>query len=144
MTPQTAGTCCRGARCRLRKLEAPGFSMIFSRSGLVFLLAGLAATAAPRLTVADAKAFVDRAESELLKLNITDERAGWVHENFITDDTEILAANEDEKVIARTTELVEESKTFDRLQLPPDLRRKILLLKLSLAMPAPKDPKLRA
>ena len=113
------------------------------RCFLGFLLAGVA-SAAPQPTVADARAFLDRAEAELLKLNITDERAEWVHENFITDDTELLAANEDEKVIGKTTELVEESKKFERLQLPPDLRRKILLLKLSLAMPAPRDPKLRA
>jgi len=115
---------------------------------IAFLLAGVASAApqstVPPPTVNTAKAFLDRAEAELLKLNITDERAEWVHENFITDDTELLAANEDEKVIARTTELVEESRQFDHLQLPPDLRRKILLLKLSLAMPAPKDPKLRA
>jgi peptidyl-dipeptidase A len=86
---------------------------------------------------------MDRAEADLLKLNILDERADWVHENFITDDTELLAASEDEKVIARTTELVEEGKRFEGLALPPDLRRKFLLLKLSLPMPAPKDPKLR-
>ena len=113
------------------------------RCFLAFSLA-CAAIAAPQPTVAGARAFFDRAEAELLKLNITDERAEWVHENFITDDTELLAANEDEKVIGKTTELVEESKKFERLQLPPDLRRKILLLKLSLAMPAPRDPKLRA
>ena len=122
--------------------------MISFRCLLTFLLAGIASAApqatVPPPTVNDANAFLDRAEAELLKLNITDERAEWVHENFITDDTEILAANEDEKVIGRTTELVEESKQFDHLQLPPDLRRKLLLLKLSLAMPAPKDPKLRA
>ena len=80
---------------------------------------------------------MDRAEAELLKLSITDQRAEWVHENFITDDTELLAANEDEKVIARTTELVEEGQAFDGLKLPPDLKRKFLLLKLSLRMPAP-------
>ena len=122
--------------------------MISFRCLLTFLLAGVAGATpqatVPPPTVNAAKAFLDRAEAELLKLNITDERAEWVHENFITDDTEILAANEDEKVIGRTTELVEESKQFDHLQLPPDLRRKLLLLKLSLAMPAPKDPKLRA
>jgi peptidyl-dipeptidase A len=112
------------------------------RSLLVFALA-IPVWGAPPPSVADARAFLDRAEAELLKLNIMDERADWVHENFITDDTELLAASEDEKLIARTTELVEEGKRFEGLPLPPDLRRKFLLLKLSLPMPAPKDAKLR-
>jgi peptidyl-dipeptidase A len=94
-------------------------------------------------TVAEARTFMDRAEAELLKLSSIDQRAGWIHETYITDDTEILGAAQDEKVIARTTELVNESKRFDSLTLPPDLRRKFLLLKLSLGMPAPSDPKLR-
>ncbi len=44
-------------------------------------------------------------------------------------------------VIARTTELVNEVKKFESLQLPPDLKRKFLLMKLSLRLPAPNDPK---
>jgi len=94
-------------------------------------------------TVAEAQAFMDRAEAELLKLSSMDQRAQWVHENFITDDTEIMAAAQDERVIARTTELVTEGKKYESLNLPADLKRKFLLLKLSLGMPAPADAKLR-
>jgi len=100
-------------------------------------------TAASTPTVADAKAFMDRAEAELLKINILQQRATWVQETYITDDTEILSASENDRVIARTTELIDESKRFDSLKLPPDLKRKFLLLRLSLTMPAPKDAKLR-
>ncbi len=100
-------------------------------------------TAASTPTVADAKAFMDRAEAELLKINILQQRAAWVQETYITDDTEILSASENDRVIARTTELIDESKRFDSLKLPPDLKRKFLLLRLSLTMPAPKDAKLR-
>lgn len=86
---------------------------------------------------------MDNAEAELLKLAVIDNRAQWVHENFITDDTELIAAGQDEKVIGRTTELVNEGKRFENLDLPADLKRKFLLLKLSLQMPAPNDAKLR-
>ena len=99
--------------------------------------------AAPPPTLADAQAFMNRAEAELLKIGTMQQRAQWVQETYITGDTELLAASEDERVIARTTELIEESKQFDSLKLPPDLKRKFLLLKLSLTMPAPKDAKLR-
>ncbi len=110
---------------------------------LALLAFPLALAAAPAPTLAEAQAFMDRAEAELLKLGTLQQRAGWVQETYITDDTELLAASENERVIARTTELIDEGKRFESLNLPPDLKRKFLLLKLSLTMPAPKDAKLR-
>lgn len=100
-------------------------------------------TAATTTTIAEAQAFIDRAEAELLKIRILQQRAAWIQETYITDDSELLAASENERVIARTTELINEGKPFEALNLPPDLKRKFLLLKLSLTMPAPKDAKLR-
>jgi peptidyl-dipeptidase A len=110
---------------------------------LLTLLAVPAMVLAAAPTVADAKAFMDRAEAELLKLTILQQRAGWVQETYITDDTELLSANLGDRVIARTTELIEEGKKYESLKLPADLRRKFLLLKLSLTMPAPKNAALR-
>ncbi len=110
---------------------------------LALLALPLFAMAAAAPTVADAKAFMDRAEAEILKITTLQQRAQWIQETYITGDTEILAASENERAIARTTELIEESKRFDSLKLPPDLKRKFLLLRLSLVMPAPKDAKLR-
>ena len=63
---------------------------------------------------------MDKAEAELLKLGIMDQRADWVHETFITDDTETLAAAADDRLIARTTELVKEGKRFEALALPAE------------------------
>src|SRR5665213_2308282 len=100
-------------------------------------------TAAPAPTVAEARAFMDRTEAELLKLNTLLNRAQWVQETYITDDTELLAASQNERAIARTTELIDQARRFESLKLPPDLKRKFLLLKLSLTMPAPKDARLR-
>jgi peptidyl-dipeptidase A len=103
---------------------------------------GASLTAADRPpTVADAKAFFDAAEAKLLALSIDSGRADWVKDNFITDDTEILAAQADEKVITATVELVKQSKRFDGLKLPADLARKMKLLRLSLTVATPSDPK---
>ena len=110
---------------------------------MAFLVFPVLMAAATAPTVAEARAFMDRAEAELLKISILQERSQWVQETYITDDTELLSASEDERVIARTTDLIDESKRFDSLKLPTDLRRKFLLLKLGLTMPAPKDAKLR-
>jgi peptidyl-dipeptidase A len=113
-------------------------TIVLASLALPFLMA-----AATQPTVAEAKAFMDKAEAEILKMTAIQQRAGWVQETYITDDTELLAADQNEKAIARTTELIEQSKRFDSLKLPDDLRRKFLLLKLSLTMPAPKNAKLR-
>ena len=65
-----------------------------------------------------------------------------MHDNFITDDTEALAADANDEITAVTTELVEQAKRFDGVKMPAELARKFLLLKLSLTAPAPKDPAL--
>src|SRR5438477_1028200 len=100
------------------------------------------ATAADKApTVAEAKAFLDAAESKLLTLSVESGRADWVKDTYITDDTELLAAKANERTIATTVELVKQSKRFDSLKLPEDLARKMKLLRLSLTVATPADPK---
>src|SRR3954468_19648185 len=94
-------------------------------------------------TVADAEAFMNKAEARLAELTVKVSKANWVHDNFITDDTEALAAAANDELTAVTSELVEEAKHFEGVKMPAELSRKFLLLKLSLTAPAPKDPKLR-
>src|SRR5260370_37878962 len=94
-------------------------------------------------TVAEAEAFMKNAEARLAELNTKVNQAGWVHENFITEDTEALAADANDELTAVTTELVEQGKRFDGVLMAADLSRKFLLLKLSLTSPGPKDPVLR-
>lgn len=100
-----------------------------------------AQTAAP--TTAEAREFMDRAEAQLADLNAKEQRATWVQENFITQDTEAMAADAIDESTAVATELVEQAKRFDGLTLPSDLARKFMLLKLSLLAPAPKEAALR-
>jgi peptidyl-dipeptidase A len=94
-------------------------------------------------TVAEAQAFMDAAEPQLLKLSDEGNQAEWVAETYITQDTEAITARAADRGIGYATALVKASHRFDGLQLPPDLARKFLLLKLSLDLPAPADPKLR-
>jgi peptidyl-dipeptidase A len=93
--------------------------------------------------VADAEQFMNQAEARLNDIEVKAARASWVQENFITDDTEALSADGQDQLTAATTELIEQAKRFDGLQLPPELARKFMLLRLSLTAPAPKDPVLR-
>ncbi len=94
-------------------------------------------------TVQDAERFIKRAEARLEKLSLQASRAGWVQATYITDDTEALAAAANEQVLAAVTELANEARRYEGMKLPPDVQRKLLLLKLSLSAPAPKEPKER-
>lgn len=108
------------------------------------LLAGCSGTAGgSKATVADAEKFVADAEKRYLAVTINESRASWVQSNFITDDTEVIAANAKEDSIKTVKELAEESRKFDGLNLPLDIARKIKLLKLSLVLPAPGNPEER-
>ncbi len=91
-------------------------------------------------TAADAEKFIERAEKRYLEATIKDSRASWVQSNFITDDTEIIAAEAKDNLIATIKELADESRKFDGLRLSPDVARKIKLLKLAVPLPAPSDP----
>ena len=74
-----------------------------------------------------------KAEAQLEDANIRASRANWVQENFITDDTEILNAQAQEKLTALTTQLALGTRRFDGLKMPAELARKFKLLKLSCA-----------
>ncbi|MGH9863467.1 MAG: M2 family metallopeptidase [Candidatus Acidiferrales bacterium] len=91
-------------------------------------------------TVSEAREFIEKAEARLLELSVKASRAAWVQATFITDDTELLAAEANKDFIAAVMELAGEAKRFDSLKLPDELARKFLLLKLSVSLPAPSDP----
>src|SRR5438309_11692253 len=92
-------------------------------------------------TVAEAQAFMKKAEDQLLDEGVRASRASWVQENFITDDTEAMSAQAQERLTAITTQLALEARRFDHLKMPPELARKFLQLKLSLVAPAPNNDK---
>ena len=89
-------------------------------------------TVTSKPTVAEAEKFITETEAQLSELSIKLSRAQWVQSTFITDDTEALAADANDRLIAAQTKLAEDVKRFDGLTLPPVLARKFLLLKLQL------------
>lgn len=108
-----------------------------------FLLSGLisaADTSGPKPTVADAEKFVAEADKRYLEVTIKQNQASWVKSNFITEDTEALEAEASKEFIATITELAEEARKYDGLDLPLDVKRKLSLIKLALPLPAPKNP----
>jgi peptidyl-dipeptidase A len=95
----------------------------------------------PPPTPEEAKKFLETAEQDLFDLNIKAGRAAWVQENFITVDTESIAADANEAANTAATKYAKEAHRFDGVQLSPPLARKRLLLELATDFPAPNDPK---
>ena len=91
-------------------------------------------------TLAEAQQFMADAERELKRLSVRRERSGWVQLNFITVDTEALAADASRDVMEYLSRTIRAATRFDRLEMPAELRRKFLLLKLAGTLPAPADP----
>jgi len=91
-------------------------------------------------TVADAQKFIEDAESRIFDLINKAQRATWVQENFITDDTEQIAAEAGEVLNTASAKYAKEAHRYDGLALSPELARKRLLLELAAGFPAPDDP----
>jgi peptidyl-dipeptidase A len=109
---------------------------------LGFLCTLLSITAhAQSPTPADAQQFIESAEQRLFDLSIKASRSAWVQENFITVDTEQIAADAAEQLNTAATQYAKEAHRFDKVALSPELARKRLLLELATGFPAPDDPK---
>jgi peptidyl-dipeptidase A len=95
----------------------------------------------PAATADDAKKFLDDVNGSLLKLGVAGSQAGWVAQNFITDDTEALDARGTQQLSDAGAKYAKESTRFDKVQLPVDQRRQLDVLKVSLVLATPADPK---
>ncbi len=118
-----------------------GFAVTAALVALIASLALSIACSRQQPTAEEAKIFLDKAEARLFDLMEEAGRAAWVQATYITSDTETLAARANQRQIEAVVELVKESKRFDRVKLPVELERKMKLLKLSLTLAAPSDPK---
>lgn len=100
---------------------------------------GVAADSADGRSAAQASKFVDEVDRELRRLWTARDRAGWVNQNFITGDTEALAAAAEEQTAAYMTKVIVESRKFSTAGLPEDVARKLHLLQVSQLVPAPSE-----
>jgi len=107
-------------------------------SGALALFAVALFAAGP--TVQEAKKFLDDAEKNLFALGYEAGQASWIQSTYITDDTEAIAAKANERAIAESVRLAKAATRFDHLKLPPDMARKMMLLKIGLTLAAPTDP----
>lgn len=112
-------------------------------SALLAAVAVCASAQPSRPTVAEARAFLDRANAALLKSAVDSSHAEWLAETYINEDSEATTALLNEQGSRLSLDLIAESHRFDKLTLPADMRRQMMLLQVG-APAAPHDPKLLA
>jgi len=102
---------------------------------------GCAGSSGAPPSTSDAKTFLGTVNDTMKRLGIEQGRAGWVQQTFITADTEAIAAHANQEFIDATARFAKESTKFDKVAVPADERRQLNLLKLSLTMVTPANPK---
>jgi peptidyl-dipeptidase A len=89
----------------------------------------------------ETRQFLDEVNATMLRLGIEQGQAGWVAETYITEDTEALNARATQAYIDAVARYAKAATRFDQVEVPQDLRRQLTLLKLSLVLATPADPK---
>ena len=119
------------------------YAKLFAGAMLALVLAACSqqaeeevAAAAPTET---AEEFVARVNEELKELSREGGAAGWVRATYINEDTAILSSLARERYAKWFGETVEQAMAYDDMELSPETRRAIDLLKLGTSLPTPKD-----
>jgi len=95
-----------------------------------------AATPSPE----EAKAFIEKAETDLAKLSEYVNKSAWVRATNITEDTMFLEAKATAEATTLATDLAVQAAKYDKTAADPVTRRKLDILKRALVLPAPQRP----
>jgi peptidyl-dipeptidase A len=130
----------------IREGERPMTSTLHSRMRAVVpfafaLLVWCCALDNKPATADEANKFLDDVNATMMRLGVAQQQVGWVAETYITEDTEALNAKATQEFIDAIAAYAKASTRFDKVTLAPDVRRQLDLLKLSLTLATPADPK---
>ncbi len=90
-------------------------------------------------TISDVESFLEKVEQEDKALGPVISSAYWISSNFITYDSQKIVADYGKRYSLMSVQRANEAATFDHLDLPEDMRRKLDLIKGGFVMPAPLD-----
>jgi peptidyl-dipeptidase A len=92
-------------------------------------------------TAEDAKKFMDDVNETIFKLSLEAGQAGWIAATYITDDSSALSARANQRLIDKVAQYAKEAVRFDKVEVPADVRRSLEILKVSLVLATPSNPK---
>ena len=97
-----------------------------------------AATPIAQPTVADAEAFIAKAEKDLFDFSVEGGKVAWINATYITDDTDALAARYGEIGTEKAVQYALEAAKYQNVSgLSAVTRRKLDILRGGLVLPAP-------
>ncbi|MBB3061835.1 M2 family metallopeptidase [Microbulbifer rhizosphaerae] len=96
------------------------------------------------LTAEDARTFLGDAQARLEEMAEESSHASWLASTYINVDSQYVESLANERYTAMAVELASEAARFDDLDLDPETRRQLTMLKQGLVFPAPRDPGLTA
>ena len=110
-------------------------------AGLALAMSTTSAWAQSPPTAAEAEAFIVAAERTLTELGVRLNRFLWVNETYLTEDTDVLAAEADAEYTDASVKLALEAARFARAPgLPAETRRLLGMLVGDITLPAPTRP----
>jgi peptidyl-dipeptidase A len=115
-------------------------SMLLAASAAIALSIAAPALAQPAPTAAEAKAFVEKVETDLARVGEYANRASWVRATYITEDTMWLEAKAGAEYNELQTRYAVEAARFNNTPMDAVTRRKLDILKRNLVAPAPQRP----
>jgi len=121
--------------------SSASFAVLIAVSGIHLHAEGKNPMPRKAPTIQEAQAFIAEAETRLQTLQIEASRADWIKSTYITEDSEFVAAQANARYIAAVVDYAKQSTRFQKLKLPPDVARKMNLLRLALDLPAPSNDK---
>ena len=89
----------------------------------------------------DLKSFLENADATLLRLSNDANQAGFTQATFITPDTVAMSARASEAYATAVTDFARRAATFNAESATPEQQRRLTVLKNSITMAAPSDPK---
>jgi peptidyl-dipeptidase A len=92
-------------------------------------------------TADEARAFLAEVDAAFDRLGQDANRAGWIAQNFITADSEALDARMTQALSEAASRFAKQAVRFDGVEVTPEQRRQLELLKVSLVMATPSDPR---
>ena len=114
---------------------------IYLAAVMLILSAFGACRAAAPPAGSDLKSFLEQADETLLRLSNEANQAGFTQATFITPDTEAMSARANEAYASAVTDFARRAATFNAESATPEQQRQLTVLKNSITMAAPSDPK---
>lgn len=113
-------------------------------AAVILVMSGVLVSACgePKPTAADVDTFLDTVNTRVLELGRESAQAGWVYSTYITEDTEALNARASQAFIQAVAQFAKEAAAFDDVEVAPEQRRQLELLKVALVLVTPEDPTL--